>query len=494
VNRLIIVYDDSAQPLPEVTNIIGERKFGDIQMDKQSIRSAMFDLFSSIAPGMEPIILRLDGADDIPALCERVASEESRLGAPVRVLHYFSDFIVNCRETAQTAVKSCAFSERVYAAEQDGKPVFYAFPCADDYTQFLTRAEEAGGTELPMRGVAAAGIRLAGNEFMHIGNADGLVACLTRRYDARFFNRLETSEYTVTKVSQNREKIKAEYTFWHLLPDDMKMWFVMPFDYQEDASCASYRMERLHIPNLSVKYVHGAMDAEEFEDVLRRFFHFLDSRTSRPVSRADYAALADKTYLQKTEERIRRLKADPGYASVAALLASGTSYGSIDAVYERFLALYRSAFGTLKDKPVAVVGHGDPCFSNILFDRATKTLKFVDPKGALTEDALWADPYYDLCKLSHSVCGLYDFFNSAIYEISLDDDLRLRLSIPFDNAAYRRAFRRYVRQSDYDYRFVRVGEAALFLSMLPLHIDNPHKVLGFILNAIRIMDEIERLD
>jgi len=492
VNRLIIVYDDSAQPLPEVTNIIGERKFGDIQMDRQSIRSAMFDLFSSASPDPEPIVLRLDDTAGIPSLCERVAFEESRLGAPVRVLHYFSDFIFADRETAKAAVKSCAFTERVYAAGQDGKPVFYAFPSADDYTQFLARAQEAGGTDLPARGVAASDIRLNGNEFVHIGNADGLVACLTRRYDARFFNRLETSEYTVTKVSQNREKIKAEYTFWHLLPDEMKMWFVMPFDYREDATSASYRMERLHVPNLSVKYVHGAMGAEEFEDVLRRFFHFLGSRASRPVSRADYAALADKTYLQKTEERISRLKSDPKYAPVAALLASGTAYGSIDAVYERFLALYRSAFASLKGKPLAVVGHGDPCFSNILFDRATKTLKFVDPKGALTEDALWADPYYDLCKLSHSVCGLYDFFNSAIYEITLDDSLQLRLSIPFNNETYRQAFRRTVEQSGYDYRFVRIGEAALFLSMLPLHIDNPHKVLGFILNAIRIMDETEQ--
>ncbi len=494
MNRLIIVYDDSARPLPEVTNIIGERKFGDIQMDKRSIRSTMFDLFASIAPDSELTVLQLDDSNEIPALCERVAFEESRLGMPVRVLHYFSNFIFACRDAAQTAVKSCAFTERIYAAEQDGKPVFYTFPCADDYTQFLTRAEEAGETGLPVRGIAASNIRLNGSEFAHIGDADGLVACLTRRYDARFFNHLETSEFTITKTSDNREKIKAEYTFWHLLPDNMKMWFVMPFDYEENEATASYRMERLHIPNLSIKYVHGAMDAGEFEDVLQRFFYYLDSRASRSVTRTQYAALANKTYLQKTEERIQKLKADPKYAPIAALIASGTSYGSIDAIYERFLALYHSAFSALKGKALAVVGHGDPCFSNILFDRATKTLKFVDPKGALTEDALWANPYYDLCKLSHSVCGLYDFFNSAIYEVSLDEDLHLHLSIPFDNQVYHLAFKRYIAQSGFDYRFVRVGEAALFLSMLPLHIDNPHKVLGFILNAVHIMDEIEHIN
>jgi hypothetical protein len=429
---------------------------------------------------------------NIPALAERIAAEESRLGAPVRILHFFSDFICSAVNRRRTSSEPARLPSRfTRASKRQGR--LLRVPGADAYAHIFARVSEAGETNLPARSVAGGKIRLEGDEFLHVGNADGLVRCLTRRYDARFFNRLVTDEYTVTKISRNREKIKAEFTFWRLLPDEMKMWFVMPFDYSEDADTARYRMERLHIPNLAVKYVHGAMDAGEFEDVLKRFFHFLGSRTSRPVSRAEYDALADGTYLKKTESRIACLKADPKYAPIAALIENGTPYGSVDAIYRRFLALYRKAIERAKPKLVSVIGHGDPCFSNILFDRAPRPLKFVDPKGALTEDALWADPYYDLCKLSHSVCGLYDFFNSASYEIALGADLCLKLSIPFDNQAYRRMFQTYVEQNGYDYRFVRIGEAALFLSMLPLHIDNPHKVLGFLLNAVRILDEVEQL-
>ena len=46
-----------------------------------------------------------------------------------------------------------------------------------------------------------------------------------------------------------------------------------------------------------------------------------------------------------------------------------------------------------------VIGHGDPCFANTLYNKSTKTLKFIDPKGALTEDELWTNPYYDVAKL-----------------------------------------------------------------------------------------------
>jgi hypothetical protein len=102
--------------------------------------------------------------------------------------------------------------------------------------------------------------------------------------------------------------------------------------------------------------------------------------------------------------------------------------------------------------------------SNILFDRASRTMKLIDPKGARTEEELWTDPYYDLCKLSHSVLGLYDFFNSGMYELSLDEELHLRLLVPFDNAKYAAAFKQHMEEDGFDYRIVRIGEAALFLS------------------------------
>ena len=43
----------------------------------------------------------------------------------------------------------------------------------------------------------------------------------------------------------------------------------------------------------------------------------------------------------------------------------------------------------------------------------------------------------------------------------------------------------------FDWWSVRVYEASLFLSMLPLHIDNPQKVFGLLLNAKNILKEIE---
>ena len=43
-----------------------------------------------------------------------------------------------------------------------------------------------------------------------------------------------------------------------------------------------------------------------------------------------------------------------------------------------------------------------------------------------------------------------------------------------------------------DLALVRLYELSLFLSMLPLHMDRPNKVFGFVLNALAILEEIKR--
>ena len=126
-----------------------------------------------------------------------------------------------------------------------------------------------------------------------------------------------------------------------------------------------------------------------------------------------------------------------------------------------------------------------------MYNKSTKTLKFIDPKGAITENELWTNPYYDIAKLSHSICGRYDFFNNGLFEIKVNEEFSYDLEIPFDNSGFIKIFKRKLEENGFDYLTVRIYEASLFLSMLPLHIDNPHKVFGFILNVKNILEEIK---
>ncbi len=54
---------------------------------------------------------------------------------------------------------------------------------------------------------------------------------------------------------------------------------------------------------------------------------------------------------------------------------------------------------------------------------------------------------------------------------------------------YKELFRRHAEANGYSYSPMRLYEALLFLSMLPLYTDNSRKVFGFLGNAANIMEK-----
>lgn len=287
-------------------------------------------------------------------------------------------------------------------------------------------------------------------------------------------------------------QIKSEYTFYHLLPEDMKYWYVMPFSYKEDEKTASYTMERLHMTDLAIKWVHGSVDNDEFKELMDKYFYFITSRHEKVVSKEDYIKISDELYINKVVSRIEDLKKLPEYSNIKKMIEAGCGGKNIDDILNWYLDVKKQVESRIKYQCVSVIGHGDPCFANALYNKFTKTLKFIDPKGALSEQELWTNPYYDVAKLSHSVCGGYDFFNNALFEIKVNEDFEYELNIDFDETKYLDLFKDVLQENGFDYLSVRVYEASLFLSMLPLHIDYPHKVFAFVLNVIRILKYVEK--
>lgn len=323
-----------------------------------------------------------------------------------------------------------------------------------------------------------------------IGAIGNFIQCITGNFDSRYFNCLKGNEYTIEKRSSNKNKIKAEYTFYHLLPEDMKFWFVMPFGYTEDQESAGYTMERLHMTDLAIKWVHSSMDRSEFEELMDKYFFFFKSRHGRDCTGEEYHRIADSLYIDKVNDRIGAFKQLPGYQAIKTHLETAADT-ELDFLVSEYFRLKQDLEQNIPCPHRLAIGHGDPCFANALYNKSTKTLKFIDPRGAFTKEELWTNPYYDVAKLSHSVCGRYDFFNNGLFDIRLNDAFSYDLEIPFDNTAYKDIFREKAEEHGFSYQLVRLYEASLFLSMLPLHMDNPYKVFGFILNARNILKEIE---
>ena len=325
---------------------------------------------------------------------------------------------------------------------------------------------------------------------MDIGELPNLLKFIAGSTATRSFNEIRFDELTYRKRSTNKPKMRAEHDFYGLIPASMKPWMAGAFDYREEGDFAEYSMLRYHFADSAFQWVHNAWTKKDFGEFLSRALFFLESRAVREASRKEIETAAEDLFLDKVEARWRQMQADPAGAALLNSIANMPGgERNIDA-FSDYLNLARTKWKLLS-RGKMVIGHGDPCLSNILYDPATSTMKLIDPKGATSESELWTHSLYDYCKLSHSILGDYDFINNAIFDVSLNENanyaLTLRRSAP---VTYKQEFEEKVSKLQ-NLQMVRLGEASLFLSMLPLHLDHPRKVVAFLLRARNILDGLD---
>ena len=475
MKQIFVIYDDSKMPGKEIKTITGAKSYGETIFKRVTLKDRME---AEIVKEKQVLtVFNYKGEKDNAALFAALPLDNN-----TTIVHLYSNFGLKDTKAFSVLLKKAEFMNESYTAFCDNKPAMSFLAGADSYKKAFD-ALIAGEYEAE---------RIENDAFMDLSVRANFLTFITGGFDARFFNALAGDEYTVTKRSTKKEKIKAEYQFYYLLPETMKMWFVMPYDYKEDADGASYTMERFHMTDIAIRFVHGAVDEDELKDILDKLFYFINLRATKEVSSDVGKAVAKELYIDKLAARMEELKKYKEYEQFDSMIKKGTSYDGIADVVSKYEKLYEKlAMANNRNYGKLAVGHGDLCFSNILYSKEAEILKLIDPKGALQEEELYTDPYYDLAKLSHSICGCYDFFNSGLYEISIKRDLKLDLTIDTDNTSYKEIFKSYLQENGYNYALVRLYEASLFLSMLPYHMDQPGKVFGFLLNAIKILDEVE---
>jgi hypothetical protein len=473
---ILFVYDNTIKPDSIFKKVISNRGFADILYKRKTNISRIFEQVDSYSFFTGKHVLNDLGHEFIHKYHQTL------------VIHQFSYAVVIDDPAFGLLIQKLAYSMNNVLIKENEIPLLLYFSSADDYSKYLSMRKEIGIQEI-MELLSI--IEIENPCFLNIFDYVKFISLFSSNFDTRFFNAVKGSEYIVTKASTDMAKIKKEYTYYQLLPDTLKPWHVMPFNYREDNDSAAYDMERFYIPDMSRRWIHNAIDTKEFRQFLDRVFYYIDQRTSKIIDKQSYIARQTSLYLDKVKDRLCKFRDSDVYMQVSKYLSAGMMLGNVESLHDLYLKLYEKIIKQTDFAPYAVIGHGDLCFSNILYDNDCRILKFVDPKGAMTEEELWSDPYYDIAKLSHSICGHYDYINNGLFDIQLDDTMRLKLIIDFKNTDdFKNIFIEKLVSHGFDYATVRMFEVSLFISMLPLHAENALKVLAFILNAGDILQEI----
>ena len=146
-----------------------------------------------------------------------------------------------------------------------------------------------------------------------------------------------------------------------------------------------------------------------------------------------------------------------------------------------------------KNRPL-FFGHGDLCFNNILVEPISSSVKLIDPKAfrnPRNNQIGLVDPMYDLAKLNHSFSCLYDSIVNNLFILNKNaNEIELFIIKPpnYDvaNFYFKNIFGAKIIESE----TVRLLTSSLFLSMLPLHKENPNRVLALSIVGICLFNNI----
>lgn len=476
MQKINFIYDDTIEVSDRAKTIIGKNSFGEMILKRKKLYEYAQMASSEYVDGF----YKIRNNNDFRII--------NKLDENDIYFHILSTAAILDSKEFELILQKSKFIKETTAVVQ-GDTMALIFPNRELYDIFLKKYLQ----NKVFNTVNVSNI-INANCFSKISDYNKLLMYISSGFDARYFNSLQGDEFTITKKSHDKKKMHMEYQYYWLLPDDMKNWMVMPFDYKEEKDFASYSMERMPMTDIAIRWTHGAVTLEEMDKILEKTFHFFNIRHQKEVSKEEFLKLSDSLYLNKLLDRVEKLKKCKEFPVMAAYISNGTDYESIDAIINDYVKIYKNCMKNYCKKAKtykAVIGHGDVFFANMLYSKEINLLRLIDPKGAISEDELWSNPFYDIAKLSHSICGNYDFFNANLYDIYLDSDMKFKLNIDFDNTKYKNLFKNYLQKNGLDYKMIRTFEASLFLSMLPLHIDNPHKVFGFLLNGINIIKELK---
>lgn len=480
-----VIYDDRTPPPADINAVIGAGRFSDILRKRVSLGE---EIRRSVVAGNASDLVHLVDERDARNLAELIEASQAN-----RIFLRLPSCLMPTRpgELALAVEKGrYALNSMLLGPPLDGEAAAFLTP-ADAIPLLRTR----GSLELREKVIDlsnATPVMVDHCGFVDLRRPDVFLRFMGDATEARHFNTTLRTSRIFRKASADRVKMAQEYGFFHIVPDSMKRFLVPTFDFQDDGVSAAYSMERLNIPDAALQFIHFAFDEQSFGTLVEQFFDFIATRSTKSVGAAAVRERAGSHILAKMDTRLDAFLATGHGRQLDGLLQVAGPLGGLRVMQDRARALIQEAIR--RDQSAALaIGHGDPCFSNILFDRRTSLFRLIDPRGARSLDEAWMHPLYDLAKFSHSAMGGYDFVNNDLFDCSLDEQLRLHLTMNEGGSprACQDILRAQLDAAGHPLFVVRAYELSLFMSMLPLHADHPRKLAGFALIACQLIQSLE---
>lgn len=329
------------------------------------------------------------------------------------------------------------------------------------------------------------------SEWFDFGHIDSLVDARRRLLQPRHFNNLQINPLynTIKKVSENNEKLKDELNWYLNIPDELKILTPRIVEQKIVDGKIHITQEYYGYSTLAELYLYSELDKDSWTSILKKIFqiHHELKKYHKEISKEGLKNI----YLDKTFERLDMLKKqDPFWEKVL-----GLNEIKINGSTLKNLPLLKGSMERMVSRLSAnqdgSIIHGDYCFSNILFDITNQIIRLIDPRGSFGEKGIYGDPRYDIAKLRHSACSLYDFIVSDMFSVTENDlEFESKIFAPQSHEHVAHTFDRMAMENGYNLDEIKFIEGLLFISMVPLHSDHFRRQEIMYLTGIQLLNNV----
>lgn len=332
------------------------------------------------------------------------------------------------------------------------------------------------------------------NHWLDVGNSDHLQDARKKLLQSRSFNTLSLDQNrgTITKRSTYTSKFYDEINYFKLLPDNLSVYFPRVLSNCNLPNEQHITMEYYAYPTLADLFLFEEMPIAVWRKIFSRLKFICDDFSQ--YSYGKDSGTAQAIYVEKNITRLESyLAAADGPAAIFLkadrFRVNGITVPSPQVVIDVSKPLLSKIATDTMWTPI----HGDLCFSNILCEPDSCLIKLIDPRGSFGKQGVLGDIRYDIAKLAHSIIGRYDFIVNDLFSVTVTGPGEISLDLPFRADMkpiideFEAVFLEPTKRSE-----LLLITAWLFLSMLPLHSDNPRRQLAMLATGLKIFSETQK--
>ncbi|WP_068113008.1 phosphotransferase [Tropicimonas marinistellae] len=312
---------------------------------------------------------------------------------------------------------------------------------------------------------------------------------------SRSFNSIHSDGVALAKTSSKKAKIRAEAHWYESIPGALRVF--TPQYLGHDSGAGSYRLEYLYLPTLAELFTFGELPAYAWNQIMESCLDFLrECRNHQPAKDSEQASpkraerIFDNLFRRKTQDRVQTFLKSRGWDDTVRVSINGRQHAPISDVCQRLLDYIAPT------RPEHItVWHGDFFFGNMLYDFRAGRVRVVDPRGGDTDTdcTIYGDNRYDVAKLAHSIMGGYDslLVGRVDFEELNPTTFRFdRCTTPAQEGIVEIFASLEVNGAPLWTDEIRAMTALLFLTMLPLHVDDPRRQNIMLCNGLLMADDL----